>query len=79
MWRESYAEKPEILARRLESLVDLRGFEPLTPWLLSNDPPAKPEALQLLAPQRGLIATGQNQNPAPGTLESHRQKRKQLG
>ena len=27
----------------------------------SNDPPAEPEALRLLAPQRGLIATGQNQ------------------
>jgi len=28
----------------------------------SKHPPAKPEALRLLAPQRGLIATDQNQN-----------------
>ena len=29
---------------------------------LSNYPPAEPGALRLLAPQRGLIAIGQNQN-----------------
>jgi hypothetical protein len=30
-------------------------------------PPAEPEALRLLAPQRGLIATDQNQNPRLAT------------
>ena len=30
--------------------------------MLSNDPPAEPEAFRLLAPQRGLIATVQSQN-----------------
>ena len=30
--------------------------------LKSKYPPAEPGALRLLAPQRGLIATGQNQN-----------------
>ena len=28
----------------------------------SNDPPPEQDALRLLAPQRGLIATGQNQD-----------------
>src|ERR1019366_5795080 len=32
-------------------------------------PPAEPEALRLLAPQRGLIATDQNQNPRLATSE----------
>ena len=31
----------------------------------NNYPPAKPGALRLLAPQRGLIAIGQNQNREP--------------
>ena len=31
----------------------------------SNYPPAEPEALRLLAPQRGLIAIAQKQQPAP--------------
>ena len=29
--------------------------------VVSNYPPAEPEALRLLAPQRGLIATGEKQ------------------
>ena len=33
----------------------------------SKYPPAEPEALRLLAPQRGLIATDQNQNPRLAT------------
>jgi len=32
---------------------------------LNKYPPAKPVALRLLAPQRGLIAIGQNQNREP--------------
>src|SRR5450759_1646858 len=33
----------------------------IAPPALSNYPPAEPEALRLLAPQRGLIATDQSQ------------------
>ena len=33
----------------------------------SKYPPAEPEALRLLAPQRGLIATDQNQTPRLAT------------
>jgi len=36
----------------------------------SNYPPAKPGALRLLAPQRGLIAIGQNQNREPFVVDS---------
>src|SRR5664279_1539948 len=32
-----------------------------THWSRSKYPPAEPEALRLLAPQRGLIATGEKQ------------------
>jgi hypothetical protein len=39
-------------------------------WGLSNYPPAKPGALRLLAPQRGLIAIGQNQNRKPFVVDS---------
>src|SRR3984893_10809098 len=36
----------------------------------SEYPPAKPEALRLLAPQRGLIAIVKSQNHAPSTISS---------
>jgi hypothetical protein len=36
----------------------------------SKYPPAKPGALRLLAPQRGLIAIGQNQNRGPFIAQS---------
>jgi len=36
----------------------------------SKYPPAKPGALRLLAPQRGLIAIGQNQNREPFIVRS---------
>ena len=35
----------------------------------SHAPPAKPEASRLPAPQRGLIATDQSQNPATRHVE----------
>ena len=34
----------------------------MSPFTKSKYPPAEPRALRLLAPQRGLIAIGQNQN-----------------
>ena len=40
--------------------------------LTSNDPPAEPEAFRLLAPQRGLIATDQEQHPCAGQCRSSR-------
>ena len=39
-------------------------FKPQSP-IPSKYPPAKPGALRLLAPQRGLTAIGQNQNQEP--------------
>src|SRR5260370_4617950 len=36
----------------------------------SKHPPAKPEALRLLAPQGGLIAIVKSQNHAPSTISS---------
>ncbi len=39
----------------------------------SKYPPAKPEALRLLAPQRGLIAIVKSQNHAPSTISSRLQ------
>jgi len=43
--------------------VRMLTFEMIISFLLSKYPPAKPGALRLLAPQRGLIAIGQNQKP----------------
>jgi tetratricopeptide (TPR) repeat protein len=39
----------------------LRSYRPMAAITGSNYPPAEPEALRLLAPQRGLIATDQSQ------------------
>jgi hypothetical protein len=44
---------------------------PLATWHnVSNYPSTKPGALRLLAPQRGLIAIGQNQNREPFMIRS---------
>ena len=45
------------LVNRLKS----SGTVLLHGWEISKYPPAEPEALRLLAPQRGLIATGEKQ------------------
>ena len=54
--------------RRLQARKDVDaalGEDYIAVAIRSKYPPAEPEALRLLAPQRGLIATGQKSNPIP--------------
>jgi hypothetical protein len=48
-----------------EVLTEGRKLPTLAGEFMSKYPPAKPGALRLLAPQRGLTAIGQNQNQEP--------------
>jgi hypothetical protein len=53
-WDDYFAELPEMLQK-----CSMRNVSPMRSS--SKYPPAEPEALQLLAPQKGLIATGEKQ------------------
>src|SRR4030042_2828710 len=64
-WFSSILMISGVLIRAIESQQKMTVFA-----LGSKHPPAKPGALRLLAPQRGLIAIGKNQNREPFIVQS---------